>query len=143
MNPDQVARIRSSFDLLAPRAGELMDRFYERLFRDYPSVKPMFPADMAKQKSHLTAAVALVVKHADNLAALEKPLQEMGARHVGYGAQPAHYGAVRDTMVATLAEMAQAAWTPELNADWTEALNTVAAAMIRGAESVRPLAKAA
>lgn len=135
--------IRSSFTLLAPRAGELMDRFYEHLFRDFPSVRPMFPPDMTKQKQHLTAAVSLVVKHADNLAALEQPLQDMGARHVGYGAQPAHYGAVRDTMLATLAEMAGDAWTPDLRSAWEAALNAVASAMLRGAEKSQAAKRAA
>ena len=79
-NPHSNAQIiRDSFALLAPHAGKLMDRFYERLFARAPQVRSMFPADMTKQKAHLAAAVGLVVKHADNLAALEKPLLDMGA----------------------------------------------------------------
>ncbi|MBL8757329.1 MAG: globin [Phycisphaerae bacterium] len=129
-----VQRIRASFDLVAPRATGLVDRFYERLFKAAPGVRGMFPADMSKQKGHLLAAIGMVVKHADDFNALEKPLMDMGARHVGYGAKPEHYGLVRDTLLATLAEFAGPAWNEQLNQDWTAALNAVASTMIRGAE---------
>jgi hemoglobin-like flavoprotein len=134
MDSAAIARIRSSFELVAPRGQELMDTFYERLFAAAPSVKALFPKDMKKQKNHLLAAVGLVVKNADNLGSLEKALMDMGARHVKYGAQPAHYPVVRDTLVAALAKTAGKAWTPQLAADWTAALNVVAGAMIKGAE---------
>jgi hemoglobin-like flavoprotein len=126
--------IRDSFALLAPHAGKLMDRFYERLFARAPQVRSMFPADMTKQKAHLAAAVGLVVKHADNLAALEKPLLDMGARHVNYGAKAEHYPIVRDEMLGAIKDVAGPVWTPAIHAAWSEALNAVAAVMIRGAE---------
>lgn len=126
--------IRDSFALIAPHAAKLMDRFYERLFARAPQVRAMFPADMSKQKAHLAAAVGLVVKHADNLAALEKPLMEMGARHVAYGAKPEHYPVVRDEMLGAIQDVAGSAWTPAIGKAWGEALNAVAQVMIRGAE---------
>ncbi|MBY0113074.1 MAG: hypothetical protein K2Y21_09645 [Phycisphaerales bacterium] len=126
--------IRDSFALIAPHAPKLMDRFYERLFARAPQVRAMFPQDLSKQKAHLAAAVGLVVKHADNLGALEKPLMEMGARHVGYGAKPEHYPIVRDEMLGAIQDVAGPAWTPAIGHAWGEALNAVAAAMIRGAE---------
>jgi len=133
MDTHSIERIRSSFQLLAPRGQDVVNDFYERLFRTAPSVRPLFPDDMSGQKGHLLAALGLVVKHADNLGALTEPLHEMGARHVGYGAQPAHYGVVRDTLLATLAQFAGGAWTPQLEADWTAALNAVAGVMLEGA----------
>lgn len=135
MTADRIQRIRDSFDLVAPRAGELMDTFYGLLFERYPSVRPLFPSDMSKQKQHLTAAVALVVKHAGNLAALEPALMEMGARHVGYGAKPEHYPLVGATMLDALERVAGPAWNATLREDWGWALNAVAAAMVKGAES--------
>lgn len=135
LNTTSVQRIRASFDLLAPRSNEFIDEFYTRLFRSAPGVRSMFPQDMRQQKKHLLSAVALVVKNADKLESLEKPLQEMGARHVMYGAKREHYAVVRDTMLETIGSLAGPAWTPELKADWTAALNAVASAMLRGAES--------
>lgn len=135
MDTSAVARLRSSFELVAPRGQELIDTFYNRLFAAHPSVRGMFPPDMTKQKQHLLAAVGLVVKHADDLGSLDKPLMDMGARHVNYGVRPEHYPIVRDTMLAALAEIAGPAWTPQLAGDWGAALGAVAAKMIEGAES--------
>ena len=134
MNADQAARIRSSFDALAPRAGEIVDAFYTRLFKAAPAVKSLFPKDLTKQKQHLASAIALVVKHADNLKAIENALMDMGERHVGYGAQPQHYPVVRDTMLAALAQVAGPLWNKQLHSDWEAALNAVAGAMLKGAD---------
>jgi methyl-accepting chemotaxis protein len=133
MTPDQIQRIRAGFEALAPQAGNIVDRFYENLFSQNPGVRPMFPDDMSGQKKHLASAIALVVKHADNLEPIRSALMEMGARHVGYGAQPEHYPIVRDTLVATLGEIAGSAFTPEDAQAWTDALNAVASIMIEGA----------
>lgn len=134
MTATRTERIRASFDLVAPRSAKLMDTFYGLLFERYPQVRPLFPADMSGQKQHLTAAVALVVKHADNLAALEPALMEMGERHVRYGAKAEYYPLVGATMLDALAKIAGPAWTDELREDWAWALNSVTAAMIKGAE---------
>jgi len=136
MDAAAVARIRQSFDLLAPQADLLMSTFYDRLFAAFPPVRTLFPKDMTQQKKHLTAAIALVVKHADNLPAIEKPLLDMGARHATYGAKPEHYGLVRDTLLGTMKDLAGPAWTIQLQTDWTTAVNAVAGIMIRGAEEV-------
>lgn len=134
MNTSQVELIRTSFEMVAPRGEELISAFYDHLFADYPGVRDLFPADMTAQKGHLLAAVGLVVKNADKLGELAPQLEEMGARHVGYGAEPAHYPAVRDTMLKTLGAFAGDAWTDEIHEAWEAALNAVAEAMIRGAE---------
>lgn len=129
-----VARLRASHSLVAPRAAELIDTFYDVLFTAAPAVRPLFPADMSKQKGHLLAAVGLVVKHADNLASLAEPLAQMGERHRAYGARPEHYPVVRDCMLIALARTAGPAWNGQLAADWYAALNAVAGAMIKGAQ---------
>ena len=126
--------MRSSLEAVSPRAGEVIDTFYATLFSTAPALRAMFPTDMSKQKGHLLAAVGLVVKHADNLDALTEPLMQMGERHVKYGAVPEHYPVVRDTMITALATIAGPVWTPQLAADWTEALNAVAGAMLKGAD---------
>lgn len=133
MTATPADRIRASFELLAPKGAEIIDTFYATLFASAPQLRGLFPQDMSKQKGHLLAAVGLVVKHADNLAALETPLMDMGERHVKYGATPEHYPVVRDTMIAALAKVAGPAWNEQLASDWTAALNAVAGAMIRGA----------
>ncbi len=137
MNADQIERIQSSFNALAPQADELVNRFYTKLFSDHPEVRPMFPDDMAEQKKKLAGSIGLVVKNVARFEQIAPALREMGARHVEYGTQPEHYPVVRDTLLSVMSEMAGSLWNDDLQADWTAALNAVAATMIEGAEQLQ------
>lgn len=133
MDSARRTRIKDSFNALAPRGEELVDRFYERLFSDHPGVRPMFPDDMSQQKRHLLTSLGLIIKNLDNFGALEQPLKKLGARHAGYGAAPEHYPAVGGTLLSVMAEMAGPQWTAELAEDWGEAINAIAGVMLAGA----------
>ena len=128
--------LETSFDLVAPRGDDLMDEFYSRLFAAAPAVKPLFPADMKRQKVMLLGALVLLRKSLRDLDAIVPKLRELGARHVAYGAQPEHYPVVGTALIASMAAIAGDAWTAEYEAAWAEAFEIVAATMIEGAESV-------
>jgi hemoglobin-like flavoprotein len=135
--------LETSFDLVAPRADELADDFYARLFATVPAVRPLFAgSDMRRQKAMLLAALVLVRKSLRDLDAIVPKLRELGARHVGYGAQPAHYPVVGEVLIASMADVAGSAWRPEYERAWSAAFDVVAGAMLDGASSA-PLAAAA
>lgn len=134
LTAEQVELIRASFNAVAPKATELIDLFYTKLFETAPSVRSLFPQEMSDQKDHLLSAVKLVATKAHDLASIEGALGEMGARHVGYGAEPEHYPVVRDTMLDALHDIAGPAWTNDIEEAWTDALNIVAGIMLAGAE---------
>lgn len=135
MNAAAASRLRESFETFSPRLDEVVEVFYRRLFDAYPGVRPLFPADMTRQRGHLAASIALVCRNIERLEMLEQPLRALGASHVRYGAAPEHYPIVRDTLLDALAEVAGPAFTPGLRRDWHDALTAVAAAMLRGAEA--------
>ncbi len=129
-----VALLESSFELLKPQADTLVNRFYERLFEKYPAVKPMFArTTMPEQKKKLLGSLVLVMQNLRRPETLTPALKQLGARHVAYGTQPAHYGAVAETLLGVMGEMAGAAWTPDVKQAWTDALNTIAQIMLEGA----------
>ena len=133
---EQLTRLGSSYQLVEPKLDEVVADFYTRLFDAAPSVRSMFPQDMSGQQNHLASAIKLVAQNVGNIENLADPLREMGARHVGYGAQEEHYPIVRDTLVGSLAHIAGSAWNEDLTDDWTQALNAVAGYMIEGAQGV-------
>ena len=123
--------LESTFEALAPQADELVSRFYDKLLADHPEVKPLFTnVDIASQKKKLVAALVLVINNLRKPEALVPALQEMGLRHQGYGVKPEHYPIVASTLLGVMEEMAGELWTEEVATAWTEALNTVATAMI-------------
>jgi len=138
MNENTVQRLESSFNLLAPRGPELVDRFYALLFSKHPAVRPMFPSDMRDQKGKLLASLVLVMKNIRNPEALRQPLIDMGRRHVAYGTEQAHYPVVRDTLVDVMKEMAGSAWNAQLTADWKGAIDFVASVMLEGHKQGAP-----
>lgn len=143
MDAESIGRIRENFGVIAPSADALVDLFYERLFAAHPELRKMFPPDMTQQKKHLLGAIGLVVKNADKLGTLEKPLMEMGARHVGYGAKDEHYPIVRDILLSAMRDITGPSWTLQVRADWATAINAVAEFMIRGAKQAAAVKKAA
>lgn len=121
-----VELLESSFQAVAPKADELANTFYDQLFTDYPAVKPLFAnTDLAEQKKHLIAALSTVVGNLRKPDALTKVLGELGVRHIGYGAERAHYPAVGQTLLTALAKVAGDAWTTEMNDAWTEAYGAI------------------
>jgi hemoglobin-like flavoprotein len=125
--------LETSFDLVAPRGDELMDEFYSRLFAAAPAVKPLFPADMRRQKTMLLGALVLLRKSLRDLDAIVPKLRELGARHVAYGARPEHYPVVGRALIESMAAIAGDAWTSEFEAAWSEAFEIVATTMLEGA----------
>jgi hemoglobin-like flavoprotein len=130
--------LETSFDLIAPRGEELVDVFYERLFAAAPAVEPLFGhTDMKKQKSMLLAILVLLRKSLRDLDSIAPKLRELGARHVGYGARPEYYPVVAEAMLASMADIAAEAWTPDIAAAWAEAFGLVASVMLEGAQEAQ------
>src|SRR3954467_12325066 len=126
--------LETSFDLVAPRGDELMEIFYARLFAGAPAVRPLFAGmDMARQKQMLLAALVLVRNSVRDLDSVLPALHKLGARHVAYGARPAHYPVVGATMIWAMAEVAGDAWERRYSEAWSEAFGVLAAAMLAGA----------
>lgn len=138
----QVELLETSFDLIAPEGDRLMDTFYARLFETAPAVKPLFAGtDLRKQKSMLLGALVLLRKSLRDLDRVVPTLRALGARHVAYGAEEAHYAVVGQVLLASMASVAGGAWTPAYEAAWTEAYGVVAATMLAGAaEAELPMA---
>jgi methyl-accepting chemotaxis protein len=126
--------LEESFDLVAPRGDELMDVFYARLFARAPSVKPLFArTDLRRQKAMLLRTLVLLRSSLRDLDAIVPALRALGARHVAYGARPEHYPVVGEVLIASMAEVAGAAWRLEHERAWTAAFAIVAGVMCDGA----------
>jgi hemoglobin-like flavoprotein len=126
--------LEMSFDLVAARGDELVDDFYKRLFATAPAVMPLFAGtDLRRQRAMLLAALVLVRKSLRHLDAIVPHLRELGARHVAYGAQPAHYPVVGKVLIASMAAVAGDAWHPRYERAWADAFDVIAGAMLEGA----------
>ncbi|WP_172331253.1 globin domain-containing protein [Mangrovicoccus sp. HB161399] len=133
LTQDDIRAIRATWTLLAQDAPGMSEAFYGELFRIAPELRPMFPAQLADQGRKLAAAIGLVVQHAHDLAPVLAPLRAMGARHAGYGVEDAHYGAVGEALIATMAARLGPAFPASARDAWLAAYSAVAATMQAGA----------
>ena len=132
-----TAALKENFANVAAHGGdEVALYFYSYLFLKYPETRDMFPPSMATQRDRLVGALIRIVTDVDNVGALVPYLQDLGRDHRKFGAVAAHYPAVGEALLTTLAHFSGDSWTPTLQADWAAAYGIVAGAMVDAAAKV-------
>ncbi|MBD2185431.1 pentapeptide repeat-containing protein [Planktothrix sp. FACHB-1375] len=135
----EIELLESSFAKIKPQLPEFVVSFYDNLFAANPGVKPLFAhIDMKKQHKKLLAALVLVVESLRKPEALRQVLQDLGSRHVAYGALPKYYPPVVSALLVTLEQYLQQDWTPEVKLAWENAFGTIANVMLSGADYAVP-----
>jgi len=129
--------IKKSFESAKPIANELVDYFYQTLFKDYPDSKSLFnDVNMDKQKKALITSLVFIVDNVDNPKNLIPYLEKMGGRHVSYGVDNRHYDWVGASLIRTFQYFFDENWTEELEKQWILAYTVIAETMKKGAEKV-------
>src|SRR5215211_3456670 len=129
-----VGKLEESFDLVAPQGDELMRTFYDNLFEAAPGVRPLFEnVDMERQRQALLNMLVVLRESLRDLDDIVPDLEELGARHVDYGAKAEHYPVVAEVLIGSMAQVAGDAWKPEYTAAWAEAFPVVQGVMLSGA----------
>jgi methyl-accepting chemotaxis protein len=129
----QLDTLRESFRRLIPRSDALAQRFYDTLFERHPETLALFEGVcFDDQKRKLVRALALVVRHMEHPDFLRAYLQGLGAIHVAYGVEPAHYPMVSACLLDALAATAGAGWSANEEAAWKGAFTLITEAMLEG-----------
>jgi len=132
MTPESIARIRASFADVARQPRALAGRFYEELFLTAPELRPLFPSDLTSLQGHFEAALALVIRNLEDMAALQESLRDLGVQHVQWRARPRDYLVVRDAIIAAIRK-SSTSWDATLEKDWKRAITAIAVPMLQGA----------
>jgi len=134
MTADDLHQVRKSFAKVEAmgHVGALL--FYQRLFEVAPQVRPLFSTEIETQSKKLTQMLTAVIGLAEKPEEFRATLEDLGARHVDYGALPGHYPVVVDSLLHMLEKVLGPEFTPKLRSLWTGVLNTIAQMMMNGAE---------
>ena len=133
MNATQTYLVRKSFAAVERQADVAALVFYRRLFELAPGLRPMFKSDIQEQARKLMEMLAVALNLLERPAELAGELEDLGARHVGYGTRPEHYATVRQALVDMFSEIMGDSFTPEMRQAWGELYDFIEAAMLRGA----------
>lgn len=137
---EEILRLRKSFALLERHHEVAALVFYQQLFLLDPALRPMFRGDIEGQ------AVKLMNLLRTALALLEAPdrlvpmLEGLGAQHVEYGVQAAHYATVREALTRMLKRVLGDQLTPEMLSAWEALYEVVQQTMLRGAAQAASVA---
>ncbi len=129
MTPEDQSLVRESFAKVVPIAPQAAALFYDRLFTLDPTLKPLFKGDMNEQGRKLMAMIGTAVANLHQLDAEVPAVQQLGARHAGYGVTDADYDTVAAALLWTLEQGLGDAYTPAVKEAWTTCYTTLAGVM--------------
>jgi len=133
MNQTQKQLVKTSFAQIAKIADTASELFYQRLFELDPTLRPMFKGDLVEQGRKLMQMLALVVGGLDYFETMRSSLQQLGARHIGYGVTADHYQTVGAALIWTLEQGLGDGFTQDVRAAWTAVYTLVAGTMQKAA----------
>jgi len=133
MTNEQIKLVQDSFRQVAPIAETAAQLFYARLFELDPDLELLFKGNLSEQGRKLMQMLGLAVNSLDRMEQFLPVVRSLGTRHVGYGVRDKDYDTVGQALLWTLRKGLGDAFTPDVEAAWSNVYATLAAAMQSGA----------
>jgi hemoglobin-like flavoprotein len=133
MTSKTIHALRTSFARVEALGHVAALIFYKRLFELAPKLRPMFPGGIEEQSKKLMDVLSSAIGMLDRPEDLRVALEQLGARHAGYGVKPEHYNIVGTALIDMLASVLAGSFSPPLRAAWTELYEAIASTMLSGA----------
>jgi eukaryotic-like serine/threonine-protein kinase len=132
---DAASLVSASLARLSARSEALYTDVYASLFTLHPELRSLFPLDLSGQRAKLASALQLVVENLRNPVYVVTLLEELGERHLAYGAVPQHLDILGDVLLTSLERYDPTPWDPTLREAWRAAYAAIAQGMRRGFRS--------
>jgi hemoglobin-like flavoprotein len=137
VNAHQRDLVKTTFEALRPIPRRAGLSFYGRLFELDPGLRPLFGASLENQAAMFVTALNLAVLGLVEQGFIPPSLRELGARHEGYGVEEPFYATFGEALLWTLEQLLGERFTPEVREAWSDAYETLAAAMKESAAQAR------
>jgi len=129
MTNEQIKLVQDSFRQVAPIAETAAQLFYARLFELDPDLEALFKGNLSEQGRKLMQMLALAVSSLDRMEQLLPVVRSLGTRHLSYGVRDKDYDTVGQALLWTLGKGLGDAFTPDVEAAWSNVYGTLASAM--------------
>ncbi len=131
LNDEERTLVRQSWSLAALDTKLAAQLFYGRLFDQRPDLRAMFGTDMTLQGRKLMDTINFVVDNLDKPDVLEKPVRELGLRHLGYGVAHEDYNDVGSALLWTFGHLMGEKFTDDVKNAWLSVYSQISDQMIR------------
>ena len=129
MTNEQIKLVQDSFRQVAPIAETAAQLFYARLFELDPDLELLFKGNLTEQGRKLMQMLGVAVNSLDRIEQLLPVVRSLGTRHVCYGVRDKDYDTVGQALLWTLGKGLGDAFTPDVEAAWSNVYATLASAM--------------
>ncbi len=126
-----IAVLEESYDLLAPKIPEIVDRMYGRLFQVAPRVVKIFEG---RDSSRQRRTVQILRESFEDLDVLVPELRALGERHAEWGVTPKDYAVMGPILIESMASLVDPYWRSEYTTAWAHLFEVVQGIMLEGAE---------
>mmetsp|Transcript_44156 Transcript_44156/g.94669 ORF Transcript_44156/g.94669 Transcript_44156/m.94669 type:complete len:375 (-) Transcript_44156:114-1238(-) len=128
--------VKATAPAVAPKAREIVDDFYPRMFKNNPETKAFFNPmnqfeDPPRQRMALTNAILAYATNIDQLDKLTGAVQIIAHKHCALRVEAVHYPIVHDNLMASIAHILGEAVTPEVGDGWSKAVMALAEVLIK------------
>jgi hemoglobin-like flavoprotein len=119
--------IERSFEIAAERYGDLTPLVYKKLFREHPEAQAMFRSegsDLVKG-SMLALTIEAILDFVGDRSGRFRMIECEVVSHDAYGTPRDLFVAFFGVIAATLRDILQADWSPEIDAAWQKFLGEI------------------
>jgi hemoglobin-like flavoprotein len=119
--------IERSFEIAAERYGDLTPLVYKKLFREHPEAQAMFRSegsDLVKG-SMLALTIEAILDFVGDRSGRFRMIECEVVSHDAYGTPRDLFVAFFGVIAATLRDILQADWSPEIDAEWQKFLGEI------------------
>jgi hemoglobin-like flavoprotein len=140
MDSEQILLVQETWQKVLPIQPVAAQLFYDRLFTLDPSLRTLFSGDIQTQGQKLMSMINVAVNGLTRLDTIVTAVQQLGARHAGYGVRDEHYAVVGDALLWTLQQGLGDAFTPRSREAWSRAYGLLSGVMMQAAAAALPRA---
>jgi hemoglobin-like flavoprotein len=119
--------IHRSFELAAERCEDLTPLVYARLFREHPEAKSMFRTEGSEQVmgSMLALTIDAILDFSGERSGHFRMIECEVSSHDAYGTPRELFAAFFGVIAATLRELLDTDWSPEIDIAWRNLLDEI------------------
>ena len=129
MNQQQIELVQHTFAKIEPIAQDVGEMFYNRLFEMDPSLQPLFKGDMRQQAKMMMTAIGMAVKSLNAPDSVIPDIQQIGHRHISYGAMPTDFDKFGAALLWSLEQTLGPDFTPPVKEAWIETFQFIVKGM--------------